>query len=442
MYFILNTLVFLLLSGYAFVLMLSKPSYVKLSKTEKTLLTGREKFLLLTIATGMIQAGSFSAFRLMLWICIILFAFLLYRKLPKLNVLVFAYMLFLGWMIFSLSWVESVEFGVRNILKYLYPFLIMLFAATFVRSKDFIFVAMRWMIITAVGVSLLQGGFTTHVLGIWFLNLEGVFWPMSTMADYLAIMSGVSYLMWWRTKDRMYLYLIGWFLLSSVLGSVRTGLLGIFAVLTVASYLRYRVYALPYIAGIAMFSILLVVFIPQVKEKMFYDSSVVTSIDSLNSIELSQINSSGRFAMWEWMLNTFYEDNKLTGSGIGSVQERFYSGSHPFGRLKVVHNDYVQILGDVGLVGISLYLLFVLFSVLMVRKYIKKSVPLYLQNTAFLAVTSFAAVLTTMMTDNVVNYSFAAHSYPFIFVGIMIAYRKIYKDDLKMQNKEIVYERS
>ena len=177
MYFILNTLVFLGLSGYAFVLMLSKPSYVKLSKTEKTLLTGREKFLLLTIATGMIMGGSFSAFRLMLWICIILFAFLLYRKLPKLNVLVFAYMLFLGWMIFSLSWVESVEFGVRNILKYLYPFLIMLFAATFVRSKDFIFVAMRWMIITAVGVSLLQGGFTTHVLGIWFLNLEGVFWP-------------------------------------------------------------------------------------------------------------------------------------------------------------------------------------------------------------------------------------------------------------------------
>lgn len=436
MYFILNTLVFLLLSGYAFILMLSKPSYVKLSKKEKVLLTGREKFLLLTIATGMVMVGSFSALRLMIWIGIILFAFLLYRKSPKFNIIVLAYLLFLGWMILSLSWAEDIEFGIRMILKYLYPLLIMLFAATFVHSKDFIFVAMRWMITTAVVISLLQGGFTTHVLGIWFLNFEGVFWPMSTMADYLAIMSGVSYLMWWRTKDRKYLYLIAWFLLSSILGSVRTGVLGILAVVAVASYLRYRVYSFPYMAGVVIFTILSVVFVPQIKEKMFYDPSAITGIDDLGAIEQSQIDSNGRFAMWEWTLNEFYENHKLTGSGIGAVQERFYSGNHPFRHIKAVHNDYVQILGDVGLVGIFLYFLFVLLSVGMAMRYMKKKIPLYLKNTSFLVVTSFTGSLTTMMTDNVVNYSFAVHSYPFIFVGIMMAYRKTYKYDLKMRKHE------
>lgn len=435
MYLILNTLVFLLLSGYSFILMLSKPSYVKLSKKEKVLLTGREKFLLLTIATGMVMVGSFSALRMMIWIGIILFAFLLYRKSPKFNIIVLAYLLFLGWMILSLSWAEDIEFGIRMILKYLYPLLIMLFAATFVHSKDFIFVAMRWMITTAVVISLLQGGFTTHVLGIWFLNFEGVFWPMSTMADYLAIMSGVSYLMWWRTKDRKYLYLIAWFLLSSILGSVRTGVLGILAVVAVASYLRYRVYSFPYMAGVVIFTILSVVFVPQIKEKMFYDPSAITGIDDLGAIEQSQIDSNGRFAMWDWTLREFYDNNKLTGSGIGSVQERFYSGNHPFRHIKAVHNDYVQILGDVGLVGIFLYFLFVLLSVGMAMRYMKKKIPLYLKNTSFLVVTSFTGSLTTMMTDNVVNYSFAVHSYPFIFVGIMIAYRNVYRQDLRMQKK-------
>jgi O-antigen ligase len=256
------------------------------------------------------------------------------------------------------------------------------------------------------------------------------------MADYLAIMSGVSYLMWWRTKDRKYLYLIGWFFLSSILGGVRTGILGIMAVFIVASYLRYRALSLPYMAAVVMFALLSVVFIPQVKEKMFYDPSAVTSIDDLGGIEESQIDSNGRFAMWRWTLNEFYEDNKLTGSGIGSVQERFYSGHHPFGRIKAIHNDYVQILGDIGLIGISLYFLFVLISVWTAMRYMKKRVPLYLQNTAFLVVTSFAAALTTMMTDNVVNYSFAVLSYPFIFVGIMMAYRKIYRRDLKMKKRE------
>ncbi len=432
MYIILNALVFLSLTGYAFVLMLSKPSYVKLSKTEKVLLTGREKFLLLTMATGMIMVGSFSALRLMIWIGIILFAFLLYRKSPKFNVIVFGYLLFLGWMILSLSWGESDDFGVRVILKYLYPFLIMLFAATFVRSKDFIFVAMRWLILVSFILSFFFGGLTINIVGHIF-RLGGVFWNTAAFADFLAIMSGVAYLMWWRTKDKKYLYLIGWFLLSSIAGSIRTGLLGIFAVFAVASYLRYRVYSLPYMAGLVLFAIFSVLFIPQVKEKMFYDPGAITSIEDLGSIEQSQLDSNGRFAMWAWSLAEYYDDNKLTGAGIGTVQQRFYSGNHPFGKIKIIHNDYVQMLCDVGLVGLSIYLLFVLLSIRLAMIYMKKRVPIYLQNAAFLVVTSFAGTLTTMMTDNVVNYAFPVHSYPFIFVGIMMAYRRIYRRDLKMK---------
>ena len=79
MFVVLNIFVFLALTGYAIKLLLSRSSYVSLSKTEKVLLNGREKFLLLTLVTGMVNVGgaslglNLSALRLMVWIFIILF---------------------------------------------------------------------------------------------------------------------------------------------------------------------------------------------------------------------------------------------------------------------------------------------------------------------------------------------------------------------------------
>lgn len=425
MYFILNTVVFVFLSGYAFVLMLSKPSYVKLSKTERVLLTGREKFLLLTLVTGMVEVGAFSALRLMVWIIMMIAAFVLYRRLAKFNLVVWLYVFYLGWLLIGFLWSPDEFYALRVFAKYFYPFVALLFAATFVHSKEFIFVAMRWMIAVAFFFSVWEGGFMTHVLGQWWTAFGGLFWPMSTLADYLALMSGLAYLMWWRTGEKKYLLIIGWFLLSSVLESVRTGLMGILAVFAMASYLRYRMLALPYIFGVLFAGILSIVFVPQIKQKMFYDPSAIQSVSDLDNVNTTQIDSNGRFAMWEWSLDNFYRGKEWTGSGTGALQETFYSLRHPFGKIKIVHNDYVQMLSDNGLPGLLLYLLSVFSMIFMAMKYTKGRYPEYVRDTAFLVVVFFTGSLVTMMTDNVVNYAFAVHSYPFIFTGILVAYVRI-----------------
>ena len=109
MFTLLNVLVFFFLVGYAFKLLVSSPSYVKLSKTEKVLLTGREKFLLFTLVTGMFQVGvslggiNLSALRLMIWIGFVLFAFMFYKT-PKFSPVYFFYLAFLVWMAASLFW--------------------------------------------------------------------------------------------------------------------------------------------------------------------------------------------------------------------------------------------------------------------------------------------------------------------------------------------------
>jgi O-antigen ligase len=432
MFTLLNILVFFILTGYAFKLLFSGSSYVRLSKTEKVLLTGREKFLLLTMVTGMIQVGvdmgvSLSAFRLMIWIGMILLAFILYAKTPKMRSVFIPYILFLLWLAISLAWTVDIGYGIRAYLKYLYPFLIMLFAATFVRSPQFIYVAMRWMVITAFVLSLILGGVMTHVLHVWWFYGDGLFWPMSTLADYLGIMSGLSFIMWWRTGEKKYLFLIGWFFLSAVLQSVRTGLLAILMVGIVASYLRYKVFALPYITGIILIAISSVVFIPQIHDKMFNATAKVSSINDLSSISTDNIDSNARFAMWQWALDKYYYGHESTGAGLGTIQQYMYE-NYVFGGLHVLHNDYVQILVDTGLPGLILYVLFPIGIFIYSYKGIRrKGIDAY-KSALILAVLSYVSVVTTMMTDNVVNYTFAAHSYPFIYIGIALAYKRLERE--------------
>jgi O-antigen ligase len=429
MFTLLNVLVFFLLTGYAFKLMFSAPSYVKLSKTEKVLLSGREKFLLLTMATGIIQVGvdlgvNLSAFRLMIWIGMILLSFVLYAKSPKLSGVFIPYILFLVWLAISLAWTVDIGYGIRAYLKYLYPFLIMLFAATFVRSPQFIYVAMRWMILTSFIASIFLGGIMTDVIHTWWFYGEGIFWPLSTLSDYFGIMSGVSFVMWWRTKEKKYLWLIVWFMLSAIAGSIRTGILAILLVMIVASYLRYRLLSLPYIAAIVLFALLSVVFIPQVHNKMFRETAKVNSISDLSSVSTDNIDSNARFAMWAWAIDKFYTGHEWTGSGLGSSQQYMYE-YYVFGGLHALHNDYVQILVDTGRPGVILYLLFPIGIFIYSSQVIRRKNLDHLKTTALLTILSYIAVLSTMYTDNVVNYAFAAHSYPFIFIGIALAYRRL-----------------
>ena len=427
MYFILNTVVFVFLSGYAFFLMLSKPSYVKLSKTERVLLTGREKFLLLTLVTGMFQVGAFSASRLMVWMMMMLAAFIFYRRSPIFNRLNLIYIIFLIWLLFTMIWAPSMEYAVRVFLKYLYPFVALLFAATFVHSKEFIFVAMRWMLMVAFILSVILGGFMTQILHIWFFFFGSLFWPISTLADYLAVMSAVAFVMWWRTGKKRYLLLIAWFILNSILQQTRTGILAIGAVLMVGSYLRYKLASLPYIIGAFFIGIAMILFIPQIKDKMFYNPDQVTTLsDIANAQAENNLNTSMRAYMWEHLMHRFHDGHEWIGSGLGSVQHYMYE-NFVFGGLKAAHSDYVQMMCDTGNVGLLLYLLFPLMLYFLTIRYVHKRPTTPIRASAILTFLSYAAVLAAMGFDNVVNYSFASHSYPFIFAGIFLAYRRMEK---------------
>ena len=109
------------------------------------------------------------------------------------------------------------------------------------------------------------------------------------------------------------------------------------------------------------------------------------------------------------------------GSGTGNLQEVFYSLKHPFGTIKICHNDYVQILCDNGLIGLVLfgvsflYLIFHCFIVYQGRRHL----PM-VRVCALIAGPAMGGTLLTMYTDNVINYTMATISFPCAIYGMML----------------------
>lgn len=437
MYVAINGLVFVVLSLYALRVLFSKSSYVKFTKDEYVLLTAPEKFLLLTMLTGMIActAGGFSSLRLMWWIILIILAFVIYRKTIALNSMVLIVSIFLGYILTTLLWAENQAFGFRVFLKYLYPFLIMLFAMSFITSKNFIFVALKYLVIVSFVFSIFLGGFGTHFIGFEYIfYFHGVFWVLSALADYFGIISAICFVLWWKTGEKKYLFLIVWFLLSALLHSTRTGLLSIGLMFIFGCYLRYRLASLPYVIGIILLGLSTILFVPQVKEKMFFDTAKIqTFSDITQAYSDGNINSSARFTMWEFLLEKFYKNNETLGSGLGSVQNYMYN-NYVFGGLEAPHNDFVQMLCDIGEIGVFLYLMIPLLFMILHWKYFKNVKYSDLNMIATIAILSYISIIPAMNFDNVVNYSMPVHSMPFIFIGLFYAYKRIINEEELNQN--------
>lgn len=213
--------------------------------------------------------------------------------------------------------------------------------------------------------------------------------------------------------------------------------------LMVFSLYKYKLKALPAIGGVMILFILAVFAIPAVKEKMFYNSAEI-SVEQLQSgnISMADIDSNGRFAMWEWAMDNYYYDHEIRGSGTGNLQRAFYTLDLPFGGLKVIHNDYVQILCDNGLIGIILFgaaYLMIIIHCFFVYNNTKYGPGVRMA--ALCAGPTLAGMMLAMYTDNVVNYSMATLSMPLGFYGMMLGMKQKEDEDGKDEDvEEIEYE--
>lgn len=397
-----------------------------------------EHLLIFLLMTGMFQTGglslgmNLSAWRLLIWILLVGVVLASGRpamsRLTATDLPIVFYGIFLLWCFFRFMATPSVIYGVRNLLKLVYPFMVLLLARKAARPGH-LGVYLVPMIGASLIISTLTSGISERVPYLVYNPiLRRVFWPRATFADHAAIMVGVILVVLWVYKGyipvvlrRVYTVGVIWLILSPLAIACRTGLLATAAAISGYSLARYKVKALPVLGGLFLLGAGAFAFLPWVQQNTFYNAENVTFDDILRGeVETSNINSSGRFVMWEGLLGRFYHPDPLVGSGLGTVQDHLYTASALDRGLAVAHSDYVVLLCDTGIIGLILYLAAAISAIGVAARYLSTRMPMECRAAAALVVCSFLTCLCATAFDNVFNYTLAVHSLPFAFTGVLL----------------------
>ena len=384
-------------------------------------------FLLYSILTAMVFLGPFSLFKYAYWI-IFLIVLSLNRLDIKFGAIVWAYLAFLAWAVISAVFFSTVKFqALMMVIKYFLPVLYLWLGYTAIKDSDDLAI---FMYVTAIGMcvyALIIGGFSAKLLGplYSFLNFSsgGLFISYASLADYFSGLIVIPIALYIVTRNNKWLYATIWIILSTILETVRTGLGGIFLASSFFLFTIYRAKSMPWIAGLCLTAVIIVFSVPSFREKMFKNDDVSITEFKVDDANFNNINSHAREFIWEMNLERFYEPHKLTGSGLGESVD--WMKNTP--GLKLIHSDYVEILCDMGLIGLWL---FVGFAIITLYDIISTSwssgSPFVLKLTGGMALGSCAGTFFSMAFDNVVAYAQQSYVLPFILIGIYLKVKDLY----------------
>lgn len=377
-------------------------------------------FLLFCIATAMIFLGPFSLVKYGFWIMFMLYLTFTRFHL-KIDIIVVCYLLFLAWSLFALSY-SSVKFqGLMLVVKYTLPLLYLWLGYNAVQdSDDFLFFLKKTAWIMVI-YAFLIGGFSAKFLP-WlynFLNFtsDRLVISYASLADFYSALFVVPLALFVICGEKKWLAVAGWIALSTILEVVRTGIGGIFLGTSFFLFFYYKVKAVPWLSALAVLALSAVFFIPSVHDKMFLnEGQTISSLDASN-MNFENIQSNGRELIWKANMARFFVPNPVIGAGLGESME-YTKNSFT---VKLIHNDYVQILCDMGLVGIMLFAGFFLATILKVMsKTWSGASNNFVKLSGAMVLGSCAGTFFSMMFDNVISYTQQCFVIPFIFIGIFL----------------------
>lgn len=421
--YLLNYIYFFIITYFGARFLFQKQGVVThpLDKKQRILFDGPELFWTLTFSTGLLAfsapgALDLMAIRLMILELFCLIGLFIVKRKPVWNTVAIIYTVYILWLVIGIAYSPAPAYGFRVVLKYLYPLFIMIFASAAVHHKEvFLKASLGARVIALISIAITFIPFSGQLL-------PGIFWyGTARTINYISMCIFSLALFYHGGKEKKDLSLTIIFMIPCILWVFRTSIMGTTLALMTFFFFKYKMKSLPVIFGVLILSVASIFFIPSIKEKMFFDKSKASTAQLKNGrMNIDDINSNGRFAMWESLLTRFYTPHEATGSGTGCIQNYMYS-NHVFGGLKVPHCDYVQILCDSGLIGLFLYLLTAFTAIVhCFIEYSKKKNNIPIKICAITGGSALVGVLLTMYTDNVVNYSMATLSYPFGFYGMML----------------------
>ena len=424
---ILSLLIFVVLTYWVGQIYFGKKKLrmVEYSKGEHYLLSPNMYFVIFTVCTAPIFLGSLALLKYGLWFMTMLALLFVGKVRMKFEFMTVMYSLFFLWLCYTMTYTTVPRDGAMMLIKYFLPMLFLWLGYSGLWNEKDLIIFLKVVNIAACVYCLFIGGQGCKLLPwLYYGPIGGQFLRYAGFADFLTSIFIVPIMLYWLSKEKKYIYCALWMVLSTVLESVRTGMGGMLLAFCIALLLKNKAKAIPGLAVAGALFLGVVLFVPSVNEKFFgEDAGTISATDIVQGDALSQenINTSGRLGTWEMIMEKIYKGHEVLGSGLGMSTAYLKHLHETTGTIALLHNDYVQIISDTGIVGIVLIILFYIAIMLKGITYVivKRSSPC-VKITGIMAVSSLAGIAFSMFYDNVVSHSMSSLVMPFIFLGFFL----------------------
>ena len=426
---ILSLLIFVVLTYWVGQIYLSgkkKFRAVEMGKGEYYLLSRNMYFVIFTVCTAPIFLGSLSLLKYGLWFAAMLALLFVGKVRIKFEFMTVMYSIFFLWLCYTMTYTTVPRDGAMMLIKYSLPMLFLWLGYSSLKNEKDLIIFLKVVNVVACVYCMFIGGQGYKFVPWLYYFLAGHFSTYAAFADYLTAVFIVPILLYWLTKEKKYIFCALWMVLSTVLESVRTGMGGMMLVFVIALLLKNKTKAIPGLAVAGAMFLGVVLFVPEVNEKFFgEDAGKVSATDIVqgDAMSLENIEMSGRDGVWKITKEACYYGHEIKGIGLGAtgyfVKNGMGTANGPKGGK--LHNDYLELLCDTGIVGVVLIALFYLSVILKVASNValRRSSPL-VKLTGIMAFPSLAGIGFSMYFDNVVSNSMQSMVMPYIYIGFFL----------------------
>lgn len=440
---IVSILIFILLVlwlGTLFFTDKKKFRVVEYNKGEKYLLSRNMYFVIFTVCTAPVFLGSLSLLKYGLWLALILWLLFSNKVRMVMESTMVMYLIFFIWLVFATTYSTAPRDGVMMLVKYFLPLCFLWLGYSAINNEKDLVIFLKVVNWTACVYCLTMGGFAQKFIPPFYNFSMGIFATYAPFADYLTAIFIVPIILYWLTKDKKYVYCALWMVASTVLQSVRTGMGGMMLVFGFALVLRYKMKAVPGVLLAGTLFIGIILYVPEVNEKFFGEKAgnvTATDIVQGDALSMENMDTSGRNATWELILDEFYEGHEWRGSGLGVAKkylmDLWRQKAYAVG---LIHNDYVQLLAETGIIGVSLLVLFYILIIVKVMQYVVLQRSNYIVKlTGIMALSSMAGIAFCMYFDNVVSNSMQSMIIPYIYLGFFL--KMVDMEEFERQQREL-----
>ena len=307
------------------------------------------------------------------------------------------YLIFLLFASISLFYSENPIRGVPGLFMYAFPLFYYTLATIAFRSVNDIGKLMNYISKSTSFLFVLSLPFWNHRMA----------YPYYGMA--ICSIPAIRFII---TKKKMCLIQFIICMLSAFFWAKRTPLLGIAVGMVLFSLLYYRWKAVIPSVIVILFSVNVIINTPQFREKMFIDDNWEAShatFDTFDDLEdldesIDHVNSNGRTVFWTSMLEKYHEKHPFFGAGQGTVKAFLQSDENELkDYYSLMHNDWLLLLCEIGIVGTSFLLFFFLDIIWKCIKYSSKKYPKELRLIAASCAASIGSTMVHMFFENCMN---------------------------------------